>query len=92
MEREEYRKIVNEMEKKIDDHFREENDGFDSPVGPEYIDDGEDNGVVGLNWHTFLDEEITEKYVARIANFILAEFKPISLVITPYGDFHRKSA
>ena len=76
----------NTINEAINEHFREQNDGFDSDV---WCDERIEEGVIALTWHTFLDEYITEEYVTEVAEYIFNTFNEINQILTPFKDFER---
>lgn len=83
MNENEFCKYLNDA---ISNHFREENEGNDSDV---YVEKVIDEGVIGLNWRTRLDECITMANIESIAIFILDEFLEVEQVLTPFGPYKR---
>lgn len=77
----------NGINTQIDEHFREQNNGFDSDV---FCDERIDEGVIALNWHTSLDNYITTEYVKDVALFVFATFSDVRCILTPCGDYERK--
>lgn len=83
MNENDYCNMINEA---INKKFREENEGCDSDV---FVDERIENGVIALNWHTFLDSYITYDYIQRVTNYIFASFPDVKQILTPGGDFKR---
>lgn len=71
----------------IDERFRAYNKGFDSDV---FCDERIEDGVIALNWHTYLDGYVTTEYVDRVANFVLSRFNEVNRILTPCRDYQRK--
>ncbi len=70
----------------ISNHFREENEGNNGDV---YAEKVIDEGVIGLNWRTRLDERIMRANIESVAIFILDEFLEVEQVLTPFGPYKR---
>lgn len=77
---------LNKINEAINEHFRNENDDFDSDV---YADDLLRNDAISLAWAVFLDEYVTEDYVSRVARFIFDTFKDINTIISPCKLYKR---
>lgn len=71
----------------INEHFRDENGGFDSDV---FVDERIMPGVIALNWHTFLNSYVTTEYVTRVAEFVFSKFSEVEQILSPCKDFKRK--
>lgn len=76
----------NMISKAINEHFRKENEGDDSVV---FVDERIDEGVIALNWHTYLDPYVTTDYVTRVAEFVFSAFKEVRKILSPCKDFER---
>lgn len=86
MTEDEYCNCINE---KINEHFRERNDGFDSDV---FCDERIEEGVIALNWHVYLDSYIEPEYVKDCADYVFSTFPEVKEILTPCGDYKRKIA
>ena len=76
----------NDINEKINEHFRVENDGCDSDV---FVDELIEDGVIALNWHTFLDGCVNYHDVQRVAQFVFGAFPEVQRILSPDGDFER---
>ncbi len=78
--------VCNMISDSINEHFREENNGCDSDV---FVDEVIEDGVIALNWHTFLDCYVTTDYVTRVAAFVFEKFPDVKTIMSPCKDFER---
>ncbi len=76
----------NRISEAISEHFRTENDGDDSDV---FVDEVVEDGVIALNWHTYLDCYVTTDYVSRVAAFVFEKFPEVKTIMSPCKDFER---
>ena len=76
----------NKISDAIHEHFREENNGYDSLV---FVDEVIQDGVIVLNWHTFNDCYVHTEYVERVARFVFDTFEDVKHILSPCKDFKR---
>lgn len=76
----------NRISDAINEHFRTENNGDDSDV---FVDEVVEDGVIALNWHTYLDCYVTTDYVSRVATFVFGAFPEVKTIMSPCKDFER---
>ena len=79
-------KVCNHISNSIHEHFRKENNGYDSDV---WVDEVIEDGVIALNWHTYLDSYVTTDYVDRVAAFVFEKFPEVKTIMSPSKDYER---
>jgi len=78
--------VCNHISDSIHEYFREENNGYDSDV---FVDEVIEDGVIALNWHTYLDSYVTTDYVNRVAAFVFEKFPEVKTIMSPCKDYER---